>query len=771
MKLQTPIIGAFHGTVSTSATRYASVVSATDAGVSATETDMTSVIPKSCAIGDLNVWVETAPGASKSYTFTVIRNGLATDITCTISGSNTTASFTSLGVGFSAGDTISLAIIPAGTPSAPTSVWWSMIAKSSSVITLGSNNNSMNTSAARYIHVSGGSARPTATTETDVAQIIPISGTFKNLYIKLSGSPGSAKSYTFTLMKNGVAQAVTCAVSGSTDTSASDIANSFSVSSGDLVSLKIVPSGTPSALMVSWGVSFDPVTKGDCFMAMATPDVVSTSAVRYQELTGQGGGTWNSTETLRDMRFPALNIYECHVGVVVAPGVGKQWDFNIRKNASNTSLNTTLLGTQTQNSSGTSFTTDLGDKIDVRSTPTGTPAATNGNKVSLRLIMPVLDEGYLNFTGANIGTIASPYLGGVEAATASVVDVVTTNPRTGLYCYRVNPSGSNVGFLTVGGIDPDGKFASSGVFADTLYTEFAFRFTTESSAATGEDVVDIIDASGSSKGSVRLLNSKKLSVYNSAGTLVATGSSVLNTGQWYYIGIKTSTGSGSTSYELRIDGSSELSGTMSCGTSSSYGARFGKSVNRNGTSVDYYFDDIVLGDTAFTDGAYRVLVSYPTSGDFSAGLWSYGTIPTDYTAIDEVPPVGSDYLKVGPGPPNSFTAGMSDINVDSIKSVKPQAILRAESASTAKGGVNLVSGSVTLQASGATFSTTEQMSSCIASTDPNTGSSWTVSGFNAAGVGAVALTASDIRCTWVGTDILAKTLNQNQQLLSIGVGS
>jgi hypothetical protein len=106
--------GAGGTTLSTGSTEY---VSPTGAGLSGTETSVNALLAVAATLATLRISLVTAPGASKSRTFTVRKNGVATSAVVTISGTDTTGSWSG-SVDFAAGDLISLESVPTGTPAA-----------------------------------------------------------------------------------------------------------------------------------------------------------------------------------------------------------------------------------------------------------------------------------------------------------------------------------------------------------------------------------------------------------------------------------------------------------------------------------------------------------------------------------------------------------------------------------------------------------------------------------------------------------------------------
>ena len=93
--------------------------------------------------------------------------------------------------------------------------------------------------------------------------VVPRAGTLKNLFAAVSAAPGAAKSWVFTVRKNGADQALTCTISGASSTSASDVANTFTAAAGDEIEIKVAPSGTPTAAKAEWSAELVSADAGD----------------------------------------------------------------------------------------------------------------------------------------------------------------------------------------------------------------------------------------------------------------------------------------------------------------------------------------------------------------------------------------------------------------------------------------------------------------------------------------------------------------------------
>ena len=92
-------------------------------------------------------------------------------------------------------------------------------------------------------------------TEENVGQVMTVDGTLSQFNVRLSGTPGSSKSYFFTVMKNGLETAVTCAIYGIT-TNCSDAVNSVAFVVGDTISIMSVSTGSPTGRYMHWTAKY-----------------------------------------------------------------------------------------------------------------------------------------------------------------------------------------------------------------------------------------------------------------------------------------------------------------------------------------------------------------------------------------------------------------------------------------------------------------------------------------------------------------------------------
>ena len=91
---------------------------------SATESNVRMPSPVAGALGTLTVKTSDDAGGGNTWTFTIVRNGSDTALTCSISGSSaTTCSFSSSTVAIAVGDTLSLKAVPASGPNSAVVTW------------------------------------------------------------------------------------------------------------------------------------------------------------------------------------------------------------------------------------------------------------------------------------------------------------------------------------------------------------------------------------------------------------------------------------------------------------------------------------------------------------------------------------------------------------------------------------------------------------------------------------------------------------------------
>ncbi len=371
----------------TAATTYTALVSSEKGGIAGTwNPTEANVFQGSSAAGSYkNLYVEvvTAPGAGTSYAFTVMVNAAATALTCTISGTATSCSDTTHTGAVTAGQTVSLRSVPSGTPGDPGAVRWNITFGSTTAQETGFNSLAVtpSTSAANYISPAsdGDSQLNETATEANAKIVSPMGGTLKNLYVSLSRSPangGGTQTYTFAVDVNGVASAITCAIS-ETGTSCNDTTHTAAIVAGDLIDISITPSGTPRTVNAMIGLTFLTTTNGDYMIPVTTMgNTLSTSATNYL-IMSSGSYTLTDTESAAFSAGAAVTIKNIYVVNRTAPSTGKSYAYTLRVNSANASpsLTCTVSDSGTTCNAAATVTTADFDDLDTSVVPSGTPTA------------------------------------------------------------------------------------------------------------------------------------------------------------------------------------------------------------------------------------------------------------------------------------------------------------------------------------------------------------------------------------------------------------
>lgn len=332
-------------------------------------------------IRDFHMRVSVAPGVGKSWTFTLVKNGVDTAVVATISdtaqtGSDLTNSFT-----VAEGDYVQIKAVGSGTPAAPLLQF--------SAAFEGTNAKESNlqggvlwpaVDAARYSTLTSMFQAVNAfTTETDAREVIPTSGTIKRLSMELETAPGSGKSRTYTLYKNGVATALTFTISG-TATTGSDLSNTVSVSPGDEISLECTGSSTPAASNGAWCAVFVADVDGESLILGGGNATPSNTATRFQSPNFGLNLAWGASESDRYVLTQECTLRKFHVATDGAPGAGTDFTFDLRRNTASPA-GTPTVTIADANTTGSDTSNEVtyadGDLVSVRCVPTGTPTADN----------------------------------------------------------------------------------------------------------------------------------------------------------------------------------------------------------------------------------------------------------------------------------------------------------------------------------------------------------------------------------------------------------
>ena len=369
------IVGGYNDALSSAATEYNALMGGGQWNV--TEVANYQVMPTDGTLGSLYVRLSANVGAGGTYTFTIIKNGVAQSLAVTLSAGESTGSDQYNTVSFVAGDTVSIRSTYTGAPGNPTAAWstkWGGDTTDETIFMV----NVLSDSAATTYYDTQGISQSRTGTETRVQAPLPTNGTFKSMYVKLSADPGNAPdAYSFTLRKAGGDTALTTTITAD-DTTGSDLVNTVALVAGDLIDYEVTPLNAPAASgYCAISMVFVPDTLGESVIIGGAYDQPSQAAAEYNHLCGTDGMLWNNTEASVYSLLQSSTLKDLYVILDAAPdnGAGVQsYTVSIRSAAGDTGLTTTISEASTAgNDTVNTFNTSNGATADIKSVPANTP--------------------------------------------------------------------------------------------------------------------------------------------------------------------------------------------------------------------------------------------------------------------------------------------------------------------------------------------------------------------------------------------------------------
>jgi len=328
---------------------------------------------------------------------------------------------------------------------------------------------------------------------------------------------------------------------------------------------------------------------------------------------------------------------------------------------------------------------------------------------------------------------------------SGTISISSTTVRTGGYALRVNPTTTATGLYRIGCFTAAGGRDTACSVA-TLYTRFYFRYATK--PASGSEIVYQARTSGDAvKFSLRLNSSGNLLAYDSAGSLLATGSTALAQDTWYRIELMVGTGA-SANWAVQLNGVTEISGSGASLNASNNGRLFlGKVTDVSSQSVDFFYDDFAMDDAGYP-GEGKIVRLVPNANG-STMQWTTGTGSSNYLEVDDVPMGVGSYVK-NTGAANevalfdltdSATAGISG----TIHAIRPEIQARLDATGTSAFSLRTRSGSTNSDLGTNALTTGGTYLSTIYALDPDTAAAWTTSGIDALEVGGIEANAVSTR--------------------------
>lgn len=329
----------------------------------------------------LYVKLGAAPGTGKSFTFTIVKNGVDTLITCPIADLATTCNDTVHTGTFAAGDTLSVKSVPSGTPTTPGNIQLGMVLSSTTAgegaLYAGTRSTTLSASATEYHPVVGFAAPGAAANLRDAP--LPTAGVMGKLYVEVSAAPAGVASYQVNLFKNGAASGITCTITGAA-TTCNDPSNTVSLVADDLVTIQTVPSGTPTVSHIRYGIRWTPTVANENIFLHADGNNMNTGGAARYQIPVSGSLTWNSTETAAYVVMPgAFTLKGLRFHLNTAPGGVATQQLRSRVNSAFGAQTVTITGAATTNSDTTNTDAVVaGDTLAMYSISAGTPVAAAG---------------------------------------------------------------------------------------------------------------------------------------------------------------------------------------------------------------------------------------------------------------------------------------------------------------------------------------------------------------------------------------------------------
>lgn len=318
------------------------------------------------------VKVSAAPGAGKSWTFTLMKNDAATALVVTVSGTDTTGEDTTHSFTVVAGDRLYWRCVPSATPAAAVAsltVDFDSTADKASLC-LGAPGNGTSGIVTGYMPVQSGQQNSFASEAVNEG-IIPTAGKLKNFYIKCLSLGVSFGSITFTLRVNGVDTALTVTVNSTA--TFSDTANEVTVAAGDAVAIKWSNAGGTVAEIFGFGMDFEPTRAGESIVMNTLGAAMSNVQTRYRVPCAHHLAGWSATESAMQQvagDFVAGKFF-CELSANPTSG---SYTLTIRKNGADTPITLVIVAPNTTGNDQThSSSISDGDLLSVEATPSADP--------------------------------------------------------------------------------------------------------------------------------------------------------------------------------------------------------------------------------------------------------------------------------------------------------------------------------------------------------------------------------------------------------------
>lgn len=334
-------------------------------GWNTTEANRSQVISADITIVRLSYYSATAV-ATGSYAFVIMDDGVATSATVTLTGGATTATFTG-SVAIAADSLISLRSTPATTPTTLTNSYWVIeyTTAGNTFLLMGGMSTAYATGATNFQHPMGYSGTTLGTTAAARMGLCPGPGTMTRLSVATPNGVVGGTNYAISARLNDTSDNLTCTIAAAAQ--AANASGSVALAAGDSLTMKGVPTGTPTARSFRTCLTIAPTNPGETWVLEGGENGVTglpaDNTTRFEQLSGVGFNAPDTTETNRLMGLLAgYKLRRLYWAVATAPGGVATRTLTVRDNAASTALAVTITGAATSNS-------DLADEITLSGLP------------------------------------------------------------------------------------------------------------------------------------------------------------------------------------------------------------------------------------------------------------------------------------------------------------------------------------------------------------------------------------------------------------------
>jgi hypothetical protein len=261
----------------------------------------------------------------------------------------------------------------------------------------------------------GGNGYATLATEAKAQHVFPVAGTITRFYVSSSVAPGGSASWAWRIRKNGVDTDAVITLTGAATTGESDIP--VEVAAGDLISITLVPTSSPSSAGVRrWTIEFEE-SSGETPLFFRAAVASATFAGGTFPISGQGASTMAGAQG--SIVPCAGTIRSFHARVGTAPTGIQSWLVTLQVNGTPTALAASITaGNTSVISADANIAVAAGDIIRWTIAKVNAPASDTVFSIGAVFVPTVADQqplmgcSFVNFLSASTTEYAYP--GGVS---------------------------------------------------------------------------------------------------------------------------------------------------------------------------------------------------------------------------------------------------------------------------------------------------------------------------------------------------------------------